>query len=148
MSGTAAASARADLPSRVMQPGRSEALTHGVRVQVRAVYSPEHSQPDQQRWFFLYTIRIANEGRAPVQLVSRHWIITDATGAQQEVRGAGVVGEQPRLEPGEEFEYTSGCPLPTPFGEMRGSYQMVGAKGERFDVEIAPFTLREPGAIH
>jgi ApaG protein len=125
----------------------SEASTRGIRVQVEARYAPEHSQPGR-KWFFLYTVRISNEGDETVQLVSRHWIITDATGHVEEVRGAGVVGEQPVLEPGEAFEYTSGCPLPTPFGDMAGSYQMVTADGERFDAAISPFLLREPGAIH
>ena len=125
----------------------SEATTEGVRVEVNARYSPEHSKPGTQ-WFFLYTITIRNEGARAVQLISRRWIITDATGRVEEVRGLGVVGEQPALEPGESFEYTSGCPLPTPFGTMEGTYQMVDASGARFDARIAPFVLREPGAIH
>ncbi len=103
----------------------SDATTQGVRVQVRARYSAEHSDPQRSQWFFLYTIRIANEGERPVQLLTRHWTITDATGHVEEVRGPGVVGVQPRLEPGEDFEYTSGCPLQTPFGSMEGSFQMV-----------------------
>ena len=94
----------------------SEATTQGIRVQVRARYSAEHSDPQHSQWFFLYTIRIINEGEQPVQLLTRHWIITDATGQVEEVRGPGVVGVQPRLEPGEDFEYTYGCPLRTPFG--------------------------------
>ena len=126
----------------------SEAVTRGLRVRVRSGYSPEHSRPDANTWFFLYTIRIANEGRETCQLLSRHWIIRDATGKIEEVRGPGVVGEQPVLEPGDEFEYTSGCPLTTPFGSMEGSYQMVSEDGTRFDVEIGRFELREPGAIH
>ncbi len=126
----------------------SECVTRGVRIEVRARYSAEHSDPRQNQWFFLYTVRIRNEGAEAVQLVSRHWIISDATGRVQEVRGEGVVGEQPVLEPGEDFEYTSGCPLQTPFGEMHGSYQMLGPEGIRFDAQIARFELREPGAIH
>ena len=125
---------------------RSETSTDGIRVKVDARYAAEHSQPGE-RWFFLYTVNVANEGDEPVQLVSRHWIITDGTGEVQEVRGLGVVGEQPLLEPGSSFEYTSGCPLPTPFGSMVGSYQMVTDAGRRFDVAIAPFELREPMAI-
>jgi ApaG protein len=125
----------------------SEATTRGIRVQVEARHAPEHSVPGRQ-WFFLYTILISNEGEDTVQLLSRHWIITDATGRTEEVRGEGVVGEQPVLSPGDSFEYTSGCPLTTPFGEMRGTYQMVAERGGSFDVEIAPFLLREPGAIH
>lgn len=125
---------------------RSETTTDGIRVKVDARYAAEHSQPGE-RWFFLYTVTVANEGDEPVQLVSRRWIITDGTGEVQEVRGLGVVGEQPLLEPGSSFEYTSGCPLPTPFGSMVGSYQMVTDAGRRFDVAIAPFELREPMAI-
>lgn len=126
----------------------SEALTEGIRVQVEARYAPEHSHPNRNQWFFLYTVLISNEGAETVQLVSRHWIVTDATGRVEEVRGPGVVGEQPVLEPGDSFEYTSGCPLSTPFGEMRGSYQMVSEGGTPFDAEIPSFLLREPGAIH
>lgn len=124
----------------------SEAITEGIRVAVEARYSPQHSEPT--RWFFLYTIRISNEGSEPVQLISRHWIIRDATGKIEEVRGPGVVGEQPVIEPGDFFEYTSGCPLPTPFGSMEGTYQLVSESGLAFDAEIAEFVLREPGAIH
>ena len=125
----------------------SEALTDGVRVSVEARYSEEHSLPGS-RGFFLYTVTIANEGSQPVQLVSRHWRIHDATGRLQEVKGPGVVGEQPVIEPGESYEYTSGCPLPTPFGSMEGSYQMVKGSGSPFDARIERFELREPGAIH
>ena len=113
---------------------RSESTTRGLRVEVEARYSAEHSQPIANHWFFLYTIRISNEGSETCQLVSRYWIIRDATGRVEEVEGDGVVGEQPVLEPGDSFEYTSGCPLGTPFGH--------------FDAEIARFDLREPGAIH
>ena len=126
----------------------SEAVTRGVRVQVAARYSPERSDPSHNLWFFLYTIRIRNEGGETVQLKNRHWVITDATGKVEEVKGPGVVGEQPVLDPGDSFEYTSGCPLRTPYGTMHGSYDMHTARGERFDAEIASFTLREPGAIH
>lgn len=124
----------------------SEALTAGIRVRVETRFSPEHSQPGET-WFFLYTVTIANERRTPVQLVSRHWVITDGSGEVQEVKGMGVVGEQPLLEPGAAFAYTSGCPLPTPFGSMEGRYQMVTDDGQRFEAEIAPFELREPLAI-
>jgi ApaG protein len=127
---------------------RSEAVTRSVRVQVAARYSPEHSDPARDLWFFLYTIRITNEGQETVQLRSRHWIITDATGRVEEVKGPGVVGRQPVLEPGQSFEYTSGCPLPTPFGTMRGTYSMATPGGRQFEAEIATFTLREPGSIH
>ena len=125
----------------------SEAVTGGVRVHVESRYSAPHSRPGL-RWFFLYTITITNEGSEPVQLVSRHWVITDGLGRVEEVEGPGVVGEQPVLEPGQAYEYTSGCPLPTPFGSMEGSYQLVTAAGSRFEAEIPRFDLREPGAIH
>jgi len=126
----------------------SEAVTQGVRIRVESQYDPSRSRPHQNQWFFLYTVQIANESNVTVQLLSRHWIITDATGQVQEVRGPGVVGEQPVLPPGQSFEYTSGCPLTTPFGSMHGTYQMATAQGERFDATIAPFTLSEPHALH
>jgi ApaG protein len=126
----------------------SESVTRGIRVSVLAEYAPDRSRPDQHQWFFLYTITIANEGRDTVQLISRHWIITDGSGRVEEVRGLGVVGQQPALTPGDEFTYTSGCPLTTPFGTMKGTYQMVTKAGEPFDVEVAPFTLSEPYTVH
>jgi ApaG protein len=125
----------------------SEAVTQGVRVRVKSQYDPTRSQPQQNQWFFLYTVQIKNEGSVPVQLISRHWIITDAAGKVEEVRGPGVVGEQPVLAPGQSFEYTSGCPLTTPFGTMHGTYQMITAAGERFEANIAAFTLSEPTAL-
>ena len=126
----------------------SEALTRGIRIRVRSAYVPERSQPEESQWFFIYNVQIANEGGETAQLVSRHWIITDANGQVQEVKGAGVVGEQPVLAPGESFEYTSACPLSTPFGNMRGTYQMRTPEGVQFDAEIAPFTLAEPYAVN
>jgi ApaG protein len=126
----------------------SEALTRGIRVRVQSEYSPDQSAPSKNQWFFLYTVTISNEGADTVQLLTRHWIITDGTGHIEEVRGPGVVGKQPTLKPGESFEYTSGCPLTTPFGVMEGTYQMVTQDGERFDVKIAPFTLSEPYTVH
>ena len=126
----------------------SEAITRGIRVHVTAYYSPEHSEPLRDRWFFIYTVQISNEGSATVQLISRHWIITDASNNVEEVRGLGVVGRQPMLAPGESFEYTSGCPLSTPFGSMRGTYQMMTTEEQRFDVEIAPFALTGPYTLH
>jgi ApaG protein len=126
----------------------SEAVTNNVRVEVESQYAPEHSQPFQSHWFFYYTVRITNEGDEPVQLLSRHWLITDASGHTDEVKGPGVVGEQPVLAPGETFQYTSGCPLKTSGGIMRGTYQMVDAGGGHFDVEIAPFALHEPYTVH
>jgi len=125
----------------------SEAETEGIRVRVISRYSPDHSQPSTQRWLFLYTIEIKNRSDAPVQLLERHWVITDAHGETEEVRGPGVIGKQPRLAPGEAFEYTSGCPLTTPFGSMHGSYLMERADGTRFNAEIAGFALRQPGTM-
>jgi len=126
----------------------SEAVTNNVRVEVEAQYAPERSQPFQQNWFFYYTVRITNEGEDTVQLLSRHWVVTDANGRTDEVRGPGVVGEQPVLAPGETFQYTSGTPLNTASGLMRGTYQMVTEEGNHFDVEIAAFSLQEPYTIH
>ena len=126
----------------------SEAVTRGIRVHVESEYAPDRSDPARNEWFFLYTIRITNEGSEVVQLLTRHWIITDGTGHVEEVRGPGVVGKQPVLRPGESFEYTSGCPLSTPFGLMEGTYQMTTEAGERFDAKIAPFTLSEPYTVH
>jgi ApaG protein len=126
----------------------SEAVTRGVRVHVEARFSPNHSDPKKREWFFLYTIQIKNEASTTVQLVNRHWVITDAHGHVEEVRGPGVVGKQPVLKSGESFEYTSGCPLKTPFGSMRGSYEMVSETGDRFDAAIAPFALRENEAFN
>jgi ApaG protein len=126
----------------------SEATTQGVQVSVLAEYAPDRSRPDQGLWFFLYTITIANNSSDTVQLVSRHWIITDGTGKVEEVRGPGVVGEQPVLAPGQSFTYTSGCPLKTPFGTMEGTYQMIAANTGPFDARIAPFTLSEPYTVH
>lgn len=126
----------------------SEAVTRQIRVSVSAEYAPARSTPAENQWFFLYTITITNEGSETVQLLTRHWIITDGAGKIEEVRGPGVVGETPTLAPTESFTYTSGCPLTTPFGMMQGSYQMVTKGGEEFDVTIAPFTLSEPYTVH
>ncbi len=126
----------------------SDAVTQGIRVQVVSRYDPSRSNPHQNQWFFLYTVTLTNEGSITTQLISRHWIITNANGKVEEVQGPGVVGEQPILAPGQSFEYTSGCPLPTSFGTMHGTYQMITAKGEQFDATIAPFTLSEPHALH
>ena len=128
--------------------GSSEALTRGIRVKVSSRYVAERSRPLMNEYFFAYSIQISNEGRETVQLVSREWLITDAEGHVEEVRGPGVVGEQPVLGPGDAFEYTSACPLSTPFGSMAGTYQMVTDKGERFDAQIAAFQLAEPYAIN
>ena len=117
-------------------------------MRVTARYSPDGSEPVRDRWEFPYTVTIANEGPDTVQLISRHWIITDADNKIEEVRGLGVVGQQPTLAPGESFEYPSSCPLPTPFGTMEGTYHMVTSSGQRLEVAVATFTLSEPYTIH
>lgn len=126
----------------------STAVTNGIMVTVRSEYIPERSSVSSRQFAFAYTVRIANQGNLTARLESRHWIITDALGGIQEVRGEGVVGVQPRLRPGESFEYTSWCVIPTPSGEMRGSYQMVTDAGETFDAEIAPFRLSFPQTLN
>jgi ApaG protein len=126
----------------------STALTEGIRITVRSSYLAEQSAPRASRYVFAYTVRIANEGNEPAQLRTRHWIITDANGKVEEVRGPGVVGRQPALAPGGHFEYTSGCVLETPRGEMRGSYQMVRPDGRGFDAVIAPFLLVLPYSLN
>jgi ApaG protein len=126
----------------------SEAVTNHVRVEVQSMFAPERSIPFEGVWSFYYTVRITNEGRSTVKLISRHWVITDATGHVDEVRGPGVVGVQPVLAPGESFEYTSGCRLNTPSGVMRGTYHMTVEDDQPFDVAIAPFALSEPYTVH
>jgi len=120
----------------------SEAVTSDIRVEVLSRYVPENSRPLQDEWVFQYTVRITNQGSETVQLLSRHWIITDALEHVEEVRGPGVIGEQPVLAPGESFKYSSWCALKTPLGMMHGTYQMAGGDGRQFDIEIAPFALR------
>jgi ApaG protein len=126
----------------------SSAVTEGIRVHVRSHYVADQSLPLAQRYVFAYTVRIANEGLEPAQLRTRHWIITDAQGKIEEVKGPGVVGQTPYLRPGEHFEYTSGCVLQTTRGEMRGSYQMVRPDGRMFDAMIAPFLLALPHSLN
>jgi ApaG protein len=126
----------------------SEAVTNGIRVEVMSQHSPENSRPSQGDWVFQYTVRITNLSADTVQLLSRHWIITDAVEHVEEVQGPGVVGAQPVLAPGESFKYSSWCPLKTPTGRMHGTYQMVGPGGTRFDIEIAPFALRARYTVH
>jgi ApaG protein len=120
----------------------SEAVTNGIRVEVLSRYVPENSRPLEDEWVFQYTVRITNEGPETVQLLNRHWIITDALDHVDEVKGPGVVGEQPVLAPGESFKYSSWCPLKTPTGMMHGTYQMARTNGEEFDIQIAPFALK------
>jgi len=119
----------------------NEAVTDGIRVVTESFYVPERSTPAEGQFFFAYRIRISNEGDEPAQLISRHWIITDRLGHVEEVRGEGVIGKQPRLEPGEHFEYTSACPLTTPTGTMRGTYFMVRDDGKDFEADIPQFDL-------
>ena len=120
----------------------SEAVTQNIRVEVLSRYSAENSRPLQDEWVFQYTVRITNQGTEAVQLLSRHWIITDALDHVEEVQGPGVIGEQPVLGPGESFKYSSWCPLKTPMGMMHGTYQMVRTDRTRFDIAIAPFALK------
>jgi len=126
----------------------SDRPVHQISVEVETTYVEEQSDPDNDRYVFAYTVTIRNQGQVPAKLLTRHWIITDANGKTQEVRGEGVVGEQPYLKPDEGFQYTSGTVLDTPVGSMRGSYQMVGDDGERFDAEIPMFTLSVPRILH
>jgi ApaG protein len=120
---------------------------HKIRVDVETSFLAEQSSPGENRYVFSYTITIRNEGTVPARLVTRHWIITDSNGKVQEVRGEGVVGEQPHLKPGQGFRYSSGAVLETPVGAMQGSYQMVADDGEQFDAPIAAFRLAMPGLL-
>lgn len=125
----------------------SDALTDGIRVEVLSQYAPEAKHPTHE-WVFRYTVRITNQGGDTVQLLSRHWVITDALEQVEEVRGPGVIGRQPILAPGESFKYSSWCPLKTPTGMMRGHYHMARMNGDHFDIEIAPFGLRARYTVH
>ncbi|HEY2028563.1 MAG TPA: Co2+/Mg2+ efflux protein ApaG [Myxococcales bacterium] len=124
----------------------SVATTQNIRVSVKARFLPEQSA--NGRWAFAYTVTIENLGHVTAQLKSRHWIITDGNGKREEVKGDGVVGNQPTLRPGQKFEYTSGAVLQTPHGSMQGTYRMVLEDGRHFDAEIAPFSLTRPGALN
>ncbi len=121
---------------------------YNVNVAVKSAYIATQSDPSANRYVFAYTVTITNRGTVPVQLITRHWIITDANERTQEVHGEGVVGEQPHLQPGESYRYTSGAAIETPVGTMAGSYQMVAEDGTRFDAEIPVFTLSSPGVLH
>lgn len=119
-----------------------------IRIQVATTFVDDQSEPESDRYVFAYTIRITNNGEVAARLMSRHWVITDANGKVQEVNGDGVVGEQPHLDPGEEFEYSSGAVLETPVGAMQGLYRMEAENGFEFDAPIAPFTLAVPGMLN
>jgi ApaG protein len=137
---------KTDDPSR---RGRTTGTTtRGIRVDVRSEYLPERSSVRDGSYLFQYHVRISNVGSETAQLIAREWIITNADGEVERIKGPGVVGEQPVLPPGASFEYTSYCPLKTSVGSMQGSYQMVTAGGERFDAMIAPFTLAVPNALN
>jgi ApaG protein len=126
----------------------SDTITQGVRIQVKPQYVAEQSAPDRGHYLFTYHITIRNESSDTVQLLSRHWVITDGEGRCEEVRGPGVVGNQPVLKPGEQFQYTSGCPLTTPVGTMHGSFHMIPANGQPFEAMIDPFRLAVPRALN
>jgi ApaG protein len=122
--------------------------TYRIEVHASPQFIPDQSNPEESRFVFAYTMTVRNTGKASAQLISRHWIITDGNNQVQEVRGLGVVGEQPLLKPGQSYQYTSGCVLNTPVGTMKGTYQMVGEDGTQFQAEISEFVLALPGALH
>jgi ApaG protein len=132
------------MPQPTVAEPTSMAFTDGIRVRVQSQYLADQSSPRDDRYVFAYTITISNEGTTTAQLRTRHWIITDARGVVEEVRGDGVVGEQPRLSPGQSFQYTSGCVLQTPVGTMHGTYRFWRDDESYFDAEIAPFSLASP----
>lgn len=140
---TAEPAAPTRAPTTIAEP-TSSALTDGIRVTVQSLYLPDQSMPENAQYVFAYTVAISNEGPATAQLRTRHWVITNGKGEIEEVAGDGVVGEQPRLAPGESFQYTSGCVLSTPVGTMHGTYQMARDDGGSFDAAIAPFALASP----
>jgi len=125
-----------------------ESEKYNIAIDVSVQYVSEQSNPDQNRYVFAYTINILNKGTIDAQLLSRHWLITDAEGKTQEVRGPGVVGEHPHLKPGDDFTYTSGTVIETPVGSMQGSYQMKAGDGTVFNAEIDPFSLAQPNILH
>jgi ApaG protein len=126
----------------------SETVTSSVHIAVQSMYLPERSAPEREFFFFAYQVKITNQGATPVKLLARHWIITDGTGRTEEVRGPGVVGEQPLLREGQSFSYTSACPLATPTGTMRGTYEMLTSSGDVFDAEVDPFALEYLAGVH
>lgn len=136
---TGAGDAAANEPAS--ETGHSERVTEGIRVQVASEFRPAESDPDHRVYLYRYRVRVSNEGSAAAQLLSRHWVIKDALGERRDVRGDGVVGAQPTLEPGESFEYDSNCPMPTDWGTMEGSYEFQRPDGTRFKAEIGRFFL-------
>lgn len=130
------------------EPETDRTARHRIRVEVNASYVDEQSKPQEGHYAFSYTITIRNDGQIPARLLTRHWVITDANGKVKEVRGEGVVGEQPYLLPGQGFRYSSGAVIETPVGAMQGSYQMLADDGAHFEAPIAPFTLAVPGLLH
>jgi ApaG protein len=131
-----------------MSTGEPTTAAHRIRVDVETAYLADQSDPDSDRYVFSYTITIRNDGGVAARLMTRHWLITDANGKTQDVRGEGVVGAQPHLKPGQGFRYSSGAVLETPVGSMQGSYQMVADDGANFDAPIAPFRLAKPGVLN
>jgi ApaG protein len=129
-------------------PGMTDEPSYTIDVQVETRFVPDQSKPGDNRYVFAYTVTLRNAGDVPAQLLTRHWIITDANGKTEEVRGDGVVGEQPWMRPGDDFQYTSGAVLETAVGTMAGSYQMLADDGTRFDAPIPPFTLSIPRTLH
>jgi len=127
---------------------KNAATTEGIKIEVESKYDAKHSAPIAGRWFFTYTVKITNTGERAARLMSRHWMIQNAEGEIEEVHGEGVVGRTPRLLPGDKFEYTSGCPLNSPFGSMRGSYRMHRDDGSWFDAEIPVFSLSQSGRVN
>ena len=123
-------------------------IRYQIEVRVRSDYVPEQSLPNDQRYVFSYTVTIENSGQEAARLINRHWVVADSNGKVQEVRGEGVVGEQPHLKPGESYRYTSGTILETPIGSMHGSYEMLADDGTRFDADIHPFSLATPTSLH
>lgn len=126
----------------------SVAITHGIKVSIRSRFLESESEPEEEKFCFAYDVTVANEGTTPVQLIARHWIIKDAMNRIEEVRGEGVIGQMPWIDPGESFTYTSWCPLTTEYGSMRGSYTMQRPNGETFEATIAPFALQLPALLN
>ena len=134
--------------ARAITRGQSEAITEGVRVNVESMYLRRHSKPERNHYVFIYVVKITNESDDTVQLLDRHWVITDGYGESEEVKGPGVIGETPKILPGQSHTYHSFCPLSTPFGTMGGHYGMINEVGERFKVEVGLFNLIVPEEVN